>query len=405
MLTHRVPYPPDKGERIRSYHWLRYLSRRCSVDLLSLDDTPAGMQDVSPLEQYADNVQVVQIAAPLVGWRYAQSLLTGRSMTEGYFYQNEFDRIVSRALSDGGYDACVAACSTMGSYVLRHGFSGRFVVDLVDADSAKWQIYASHTSGIKRSIFRREYKKIAALERRLIDRADATVVVGPEERSILEGECGTGSVHVITNGVDTEYFRPACAKEQVHHLLFVGQMDYTPNVDAVTWFAEHVWPTICQKYPLLQWYIVGRNPSATVRRLADMTNVVVTGGVDDVRDYMSRAISVIPVRIGCGLQNKILESMASGLATVTTARACAGAGLRAQEEVLVANEPAEWISAIDLLMQDSSVRSTISSVARAAVEQRFQWDTHGSMMAELVCTGATTSWRRHEDSPAMATNT
>ena len=244
MLTHRVPYPANKGERIRAYNWLRALAGKHSVDLLTLADEEVTHAHRQALGKPAEHVLIVPHCQWAVFWRLALGLLTGRSFTEAYFGSRCFAKTLKRLLSGGGYDACLAICSNTGAYALKVRQPQRLVVDLIDVDSAKWRLYAERHRGLRQWIYRRESNKITLLEHHLADFAMATVTVNKHECHLLNAVVPQARALAIPNGVDTEYFKPSRHHAAIHGLVFVGQMDYWPNVDAVTWFAKQVWPEL-----------------------------------------------------------------------------------------------------------------------------------------------------------------
>jgi len=384
MLTHRLPYPPNKGERIRSYHWLKALSSRHEVDLLSLADHAVPDRYLSRLQRLAENVWVVRRNRLAAAWGLLQALFSGKGLSEGYFYSRRFDELLGETLCSRQYDLCLAICSSMGAYMLDRFGPWRLVVDLIDADSEKWRQYALRCGGFRGWMYRRESVKVRHLEWRLIRSASATVTVSDEERRLLRPAASASTVRTIANGVDSDYFAAAGHDRPINSLVFVGQMDYLPNVDAVTWFARHVWAQLCRRYPHLRWRIVGRRPVRAVRRLESLPNVTVTGEVADVRPFMASAISIAPLRLGCGVQNKVLEAMAAGRPVVASPLAARGLDVKAQEELLVADDPRQWLWAVELLLSDAELANRIGRNARAATLQRFTWDRVERQMLALV---------------------
>lgn len=383
MLTHRLPYPPDKGERIRSYHWLRALARDHQVDLLSLNDRPATSDEYSALKKCVRNLWVVPLSRWTRPLRLARALVTGRSFTEGYFHSSTFAGFLKKIQFTQHYDLVFAVCSSAGSYVLQAPTPAPLIVDLVDVDSAKWARYAQQPGKLDRWIYRRESRKIADLERRLADVADKIITVSPRECRLLTDLAPSARTLAIPNGVDTDFFKPADKAPAPHRLVFVGQMDYLPNVDAVTWFAEQVWPILHRQNPGLQWTIVGRNPSPAVQQLAQYPNITVTGFVPDVRPYLDAAISIAPIRVSCGVQNKVLEALAAGSPVVASPDVAEGLDVRAQEDFLIAKKPADWIAAIELLLKDPALAQRLAAQARETMLQHLTWNHIAEKM--LAC--------------------
>ncbi len=391
MLTHRFPFPPDKGDRIRSYYWLKALSARHEVDVLTFSVGPVPEEHLRELKRLVRNVYVVQHNSWTLGLRLAGGMLTGRSLTESYFRSRDSGRVLETLLDYSSYDLCLAVCSSMGWQVSRLPRDMRLIVDLVDVDSAKWRMYGRKHSGLERWVFNRESRTIAKLERRLAERAAMTVTVSRRECELLLEHAPGVSTLAIPNGVDIEYFTPGDIPRPADRLAFVGQMDYFPNVDAVLWFAEHVWPEISVKYPHVRWNIVGRSPTRQVRQLERLRNVSVTGAVPDVRPYLTSAIAVAPLQIACGVQNKVLEAMSAGRPVIATPGVASGLDVRPQEDLLIADSAKEWILAINLLLSDPQLAQNLGTAARRTMVERFTWAGISEQM--LSCVSAVASSR------------
>lgn len=384
MLTHRFPFPADKGDRIRAYHWLRALTSRFDVDVLSpaQDEIPAAyLREVGML---AKQVTVVRQPRWTLWPRVGKAFVTGRSLTEAVLGSRPFVQAIQDRLDRGKYDACLAVCSSMGAAVLQTRWQGSLIVDLVDVDSAKWQLYARRSRRFERWIYNRESRRVRDLETRLAERAALTTAVSGRECDLLRRIAPQARTATIPNGVDTTYFAPRTPSGPIRRLVFVGQMDYVPNIDAVTWFSRCVWPEIARRYPDLQWEIVGRNPAPAVQALSRGRNVTVTGTVPDVRPYLESAIAVVPMRIACGVQNKILEAMSAGRPVISSYSAACGLAVQPQEELLVARNAREWIAAIHLLLSDPTLAHGLGIRARQAMLDRFAWDQIWPHMCQVV---------------------
>ncbi len=384
MLTHRLPFPPDKGERIRGYYWLKTLSCHHEVDLLTLTQDAVPQPYLRELATMARNIEAVTITPWTLLPRLGLAVLTGRCLTQAVFGSKQFARVLNEKLSGGKYDLCLALCSSMGAYALKAIRNERLIVDLVDVDSAKWQMYGRKHRGIERLVFNRESRKIARLERELARHAELCVTVSRRECELLNEVAPNVKSLAIPNGVDTSFFSPPELDDLLDRLVFVGQMDYFPNVDAVMWFAQNVWPEISDRHPELRWNIVGRNPSKNVQHLGRLRNVHVTGAVPDVRPFLRSAISIAPIQVACGVQNKVLEAMSAARPIVAFAAVAEGLNVQPQHELLVAQTPKEWFLALDLLLSDRKMAQTLGRHARQAMLDRFTWQQAADQMLEAV---------------------
>jgi polysaccharide biosynthesis protein PslH len=384
MMTHRLPFPPDKGERIRGYYWLKTLCAKHEVDLLTLTQEAVVESYQRELEKMVRSVEAVPLEARTFLPRLGSAILRGESLTQAFFGSKTFSRVLREKLSGGHYDLCLALCSSMGAYALAAIRHERLIVDLVDVDSAKWQQYGRKHRGVERWVFDRESRKIAELERKLSMRAELCVTVSRRECELLDRVAPGAKSLAIPNGVDTAFFSPPELDDRLDRLVFVGQMDYFPNVDAVIWFAEKVWPEISNRYPKLRWNIVGRNPAKKVRQLGRLPNVQVTGAVPDIRPFLRSAISIAPIQIACGVQNKVLEAMSAARAVVAFAAVAEGLNVRPQYELLVAQTPKEWFLALDLLLSDRTLARTLGTHARQAMLDRYTWQQTADRMLSAV---------------------
>jgi sugar transferase (PEP-CTERM/EpsH1 system associated) len=387
VLTHRLAYPPDKGERIRAWHWICALAEQHDVDVLSLaDETPSEI-DLCEIRQVVRRIDVVPRSKLSLPCRALAAMIQGHSLTQAWFGSRRFNSLLRRRIAETRYDACLAICSSVGAYTLDLPESLRLIVDLIDVDSAKWQRYAQTHRSLRRFIYSRESRTVAELERRLQRRADAIVAVSEQECSLLDQHVDGVEIAAIGNGVDTEFFSPTSDDDTpstYNALVFVGQMDYFPNVDAVMWFVKEVWPALRRACPKLTLRIVGRNPLPAVRQLAADRRILVSGTVDDVRPYLRGAIAIAPLRVACGVQNKVLEAMASACPVVISSSVHRSLQVQPQQEVLVADSAAEWAAALTLLVADPHLAQTLAANARAAMLDRYAWPRMEQQMRDCV---------------------
>lgn len=378
FIAHRVPYPPDKGERVRAFHQLRVLahSGRFRIVLAALADDARAIRAAEALKPWCQKLLLApagRAARLLCG---AASALAGRSVTEGFFRSRRLARLIAEEAAREPFDLVLAYSSSMLPYALTVPARGR-IMDLVDVDSAKWAAYAEQARRPMRWLYAREAAAVAALERRAVEGCDAVIVVSRAEAELLPA--GRGEVVIIGNGVDTDYFAPQDRPADAHaggrpSLVFTGQMDYRPNVDGVCWFVREVWPELRRRAPELTLTIVGRNPTRAVRRLGRLDGLRVTGAVPDVRPYLAEAaVAICPLQIARGVQNKVLEAMAMGLPVVASSAALTGLDLDVGREVLRADSPAEWRQAILGLLSDEPLRRRIGQAARGKVVSDYEW--------------------------------
>ena len=256
-------------------------------------------------------------------------------------------------------------------------------MDLADVDSEKWRAYAGTAGFPMRHVYRREWRKVAALERRIAQECDLSTFVSAAEadlfKTLVPGEAGR--VRGISSGVDHRYFDPGLGFEvpfdpAIPTFVFTGTMDYPPNADAVTWFANEILPLIRHTVPAARFYIVGNSPNEAVSRLDRLDGVVVTGRVPDVRPYVFHATAAVaPMRIARGIQNKVLEAMALARPVIVTSGALEGIDAAPEEDIILADDTAAFAAAALRLIADPALGTAIGAAARQRVLRSYDWDT------------------------------
>ncbi len=374
FIAHRVPYPPDKGERIRAFNELKVLSKQFRVTLGTLAHTQADWDAARSLESFCEQVIVCQAGGKIGLCRSILGVLKGQSVTEGFFRSPRLQKLMTAESRREPFDLIFAYSSSMLPYALSVGAKAR-VIDLIDVDSAKWASYAETSAWPKRWLYRREANTVRHLEGEAVRRCDAVFLVSPPEVAALG--IRDEKVVAVGNGVNTDFFSPE-AIEPVdlgpEALIFTGQMDYRPNVDGVIWFVREVWPGLKRQLSELSFTIVGRNPTKSVRRLSKIAGVQVTGSVPDVRPYLAGATLVIcPLRIARGVQNKILEAMAMGKAVVASPAATEGLEVDNGQHLLRAESAGEWQTQVLNIAKDVRTQDRLGKAARRCVQERYTW--------------------------------
>jgi sugar transferase (PEP-CTERM/EpsH1 system associated) len=260
------------------------------------------------------------------------------------------------------------------------------VVDLVDVDSQKWLDYAAAGRGPRSWLHRLEGRRLRQLERALPEWARAITLVSPAEAELYRAACGTGPVHAVVNGVDQDYFQPRPIPPSAESgCVFVGALDYRPNVDAAEWFCTEVWPEVHRRRPADRFVLVGRRPTPAIGRLAERPGVVLVGQVADVRPHLAAATVVVaPLRIARGIQNKVLEAMAMAKPVLASPQALEGLEALPGQDLMVAESPREWVASLDFLMGDAPARQALGAAALAFVRAHHHWDRCLDPFARLL---------------------
>ena len=394
FLCHRIPFPPDKGDKIRSFAVLRHLSQSWRVHLGCLVDDPADWQHVEALRQYCAGLCCRPLVRSRARLRSGLGLWRGTSLSEAYFRDPVLAAWTANALRKVRPRAAFLYSSVMAQYLLDAGplRPSRVVMDFVDVDSDKWRQYAESGRGPARWLYRRESRRLLDAERRIAVWADASVLVSPAEAELFRrlAPAAADRVHAISNGIDHARFAagaglpsPFAAGERP--LVFTGAMDYRPNVDAVCWFARTVFPAVRAGHPAARFVVVGSNPAPEVRLLAGLPGVRVTGRVPDVRPYLAHAaLAVAPLRLARGLQNKVLEAMAMGCAVVTTPQGLEGIDAQPGRDLLVASTAQRLAELVGGLLDDPAAARDLGVAARRRVVAGYGWDDKLAAFARLL---------------------
>jgi sugar transferase (PEP-CTERM/EpsH1 system associated) len=376
FLTHRTPFPPDKGDRIRTYHLLRQMAKRGRVWLGCLADEPVPPESLAALNELCERVACVPVGRRSRWAKAAGSLATGGSLSEGLFASRELTRLIRAWAAEANFSCVVASASSLVPYLRDPALAGvPRVVDLIDVDSEKWLDFAAASRPPKSWLYRLEAARVREVEKSLAGWVRAASVVSRAEADVYDSFTNAGAATVATNGVDLNYFAPVEEGPPNRSLAFVGALDYFPNEDAAVWFAREMWPAVRAKFPDAEFRIVGRSPTAPVRALASLPGVNLVGQVPDVRPFVASAAAVVvPLRLARGVQNKVLEAMAMGKAVVAAPASLAALRTVSGVHLLSASTPQEWIDAVCGLLADPARRRELGLAARRFVEEHHHWE-------------------------------
>ena len=385
-LVHRIPYPPNRGDRIRSFHILKHLAERYNVHLATLADEPVEAETLRSLNALCKQVAI----EPLDSRRWLSALgslsFFGCSATEGLFRSSALRRTIETWASDVRFDAAVVFCSSMFQYLDIPALQGiRSVIDLVDVDSQKFFDYARAAPFWKAWLYRLEGQRLRALESSIARRAQAISLVSEAEADIYRSACPNDKTLGVPNGVDLQYFRPEQGQPIENRCVFVGALDYPPNIDAMVWFCREVWPRVRNDLPNATLSIVGRKPAPAVRALSSVGGVEVVGSVPDVRPYMAAAtVAIAPLRIARGIQNKVLEAMAMGVPVIVSPGALEGLAVTPGKDVLLAEKADQWVNAITHVCGDRASAARLRVAGRQFVESEHNWSTCLAPLDEVL---------------------
>lgn len=377
FLAHRLPFPPNKGDKIRSFHLLRHLATRYRIYLGTFIDDADDWQYADALAPYCAEIKLLPLHPRRNKFMSLRGLLTGEALTLPYYRNTELTCWANQLAANGAVTRGLAYSSAMAQF-MPTGLTRR-IMDMVDVDSDKWMQYAPSQPWPMSWLYAREGRKMRDWEAQVAQNFDTTLLVSHAEAALLQQRVphARNKIAAFENGVDAAYFSPDRDypnpyPDGTRAIAFTGAMDYWPNIDAVTWFAEEIFPAIHHQNPHTQFTIVGAHPPTAVQRLAHEPGVVVTGKVADVRPYLAHAAcAVAPLRISRGVQNKVLEAMAMARPIVVTPHAAEGIAARAGVDFALAEDSAGFAAAVlrHVLLDDAAM----GQAARARILKHYDW--------------------------------
>jgi sugar transferase (PEP-CTERM/EpsH1 system associated) len=372
FLSQRVPYPPNRGDKITTWRLVERMKRRHEVVCVAFAHDERDLAAARELSAMGIETHAVRhrdrrqriLSLPL--------LFSGTPLTLGVYGSREVQALVDRLMP--GCDLAYAYSSSMGAFLEPHRDKPR-VMHFGELDSDKWRQYAEKSSFPLRWVYAREQRTLLEFERRVARSFAENVVCTPLEQRVFSEQIPGASSIVLRNGVDLEHFRPEPARAEPGHIVFTGVMNYYPNADGCRWFVAEVLPLVRRAVPGARFSIVGAHPSREVSALARVEGVTVTGFVPETRDWLARAaVAVAPLRIARGIQNKVLEAMACGLPVVGTTSATQGVEGEPGRDFLLEDDAPSFARAVVSLLEEPAEARALGSRARAFVEARYDWE-------------------------------
>lgn len=352
FLTHRLPYAPNRGDRMRAFHMLHHLREHADVELVSLVHDDEEASHIETVRAFIPDVTMLPVTK-FRNYLRGAALLAGRTpLTHALLDAPGMESVLERIRASRRPDVVFAYCSGMARFAMHGPLADvPMILDFVDVDSRKWQDLAEVTPPPLSWIYRREAKTLGAFEQRAARSAAAALVVNEREAENARALAPDANVRVVPNGVDVDRLRPLTPPAAGARVVFCGVMNYAPNEEGIAWFVREVWPLVRQARSDATLAIVGADPTASVIKLAADPSIHVTGRVPDVRDWLwSSAVAIAPLRVARGIQNKALEAIAAGLPIVMTEAVAAGLPPQAAPASSVANTPERFAERILTLL-------------------------------------------------------
>jgi sugar transferase (PEP-CTERM/EpsH1 system associated) len=375
FLCQRLPWPPDRGDRITTWHFLQHLlARGADVHLGCFAEEDRDQEGVAFLASRCREVVAPRLDRRIAKWTSLRGLLTGEALTLPFFRHRALQAAVRR-WSATPPDLVFVYSSSMAQYVLTTK-AGAKVMQFAELDSDKWRQFAARSGVLGRWIYGREARRLLAFEDHVARTFDRSLVVSDVERELFRERIPGVDPAVLPNGVDVAHFQSQGDGERhPHTAIFTGVMDYEPNVDGVCWFVQSCWPALRQRFPDARLLVVGSKPVAAVQALANVPGITVTGRVPTTPPWFDRAaVAIAPLRLARGVQNKVLEAMSMGLPVVSSPQAAQGLGDVPKGTLTIADGEAATIAGVAELFADPARARQVGDAAATWVRREWRWE-------------------------------
>ncbi len=384
FVCQRVPFPPDRGDKITTFNEIRHLSAAHEVHVFCLGDGMGDLHNIHGLHNYARSVTAVPVTGLKSRLRALKALLTGEPLSVAALCEVRLHDAIRRKFDELAPDLIMVYSCNVAQYAEHFTHVPR-IMQFAELNSSRWGQYAERSRIPLRWIYAIEQKRFFAYERQIAHSFSHALVCTAIEKRAFERLIPGVPVSLVGNGVDLEYFRPVGKPKRPASIVFTGVMDYLPNVDAVSWFCDQVFPVVLEQVPAANFVICGSRPSPAVRRLARQRGVTVTGRVPDTRPHLEEAdVFVAPLRMARGVQNKVLEALAMGLPCVTSTAAWSGTVIPQGEGILATDDPKEFADHVLRLLRESDFRAAMARKARAAAEANYRWDRPMAQLDRVI---------------------
>ncbi|HJZ14012.1 MAG TPA: TIGR03087 family PEP-CTERM/XrtA system glycosyltransferase [Stellaceae bacterium] len=383
-ICRRVPFPPDRGDKIAAFNAIRHLAARHEVHVFCLGDGVQDLANISGLQAYAKSVTAAPVDEFTIKLRALAALVTGQPLSVAALNESELHDAIQKKFTELRPDLIIVYSCNMAQFA-EHFPNVPRIMHFGDLDSLKWPQYAERSSIPLNWIYAIEARRLLGYERHIAQIFSHALVHTEIEKNDFERLIPGIPVTVVGNGVDLDYFRSAGEAKEPASMVFTGVMDYRPNIDAVVWFCDEILPIVQANIPVANFTICGSRPAPAVRRLAKRRGVMVTGWVPDTRPYLDRAeIFVAPLRMARGVQNKLLEALAMGLPCVASTAARSGTAVADGQGILATDEPREFARHVIDLLGDSDARAEMARRARAAAVANYRWEVQLACLDQVI---------------------
>lgn len=384
FVCQRVPFPPDRGDKIVTFREIRHLAKEHELHVFCLADGIPDLANLPGLREHAASVTAVPVTRLRSRLRSLAALVQGRPLSVAAFDETALHRAIMAKFNELRPDLIIVFSCNVAQYAEALADVPR-IMQFHDLDSLKWAQYGDRSSLLLRWIYRIEAERLLAYEQNIARRFSHSLVCTAAEKRDFERLFPGLSVSLVGNGVDFDYFRSSGQQKRAGSIVFTGVMDYFPNVDAVAWFCDRILPAVQAQIPEASLTICGNRPNAAVRRLAQRHGVAVTGWVPDIRPHLDAAeVFVAPLRVARGVQNKLLEALAMGLPCVASSAAWRGTVVPRGAGIEVTDDAGEFAALVVRLLQYPNYRAEMALKGRSAVEANYRWEDQMAALDRVV---------------------
>ncbi len=379
VLLSRVPFPIEKGDKLRAFHQLRCLAKNNEIILCALSDSQVHPKALEVLGNFCSEVHVIPIRRMGMIWNVIRAFISGKPLQVGYFYRTSVQKKINSLITKSKPDHIYCQLTRVSEYVKE--FKIPKTLDYQDIFSMGAKRRADLSTPLLKLFFRMEYKRLMRYEHDIFDKFNHKTIISQPDRDLLPHP-QRNEVVIVPNGVDHEYFSPL-KMDKTHDIVFTGNMGYPPNIDAARFIANEIFPLVLKQFPKATLLLAGANPHARVQALQS-SKITVSGWLSDIREsYSSSRVFIAPMRIGTGLQNKLLEAMSMELPCITSTLANQALGAIENEEILVGTTAEEYTNHITRLLNNEQNADILAKKGHAFVERTFSWENSTSLLEQL----------------------
>lgn len=383
-VCQRVPFPPNRGDKIKTYNEIIHLAKTHDVHVFCLADGPEDLANVAGIRPSVSSITAVAVTKMRSRLRAAGALILNRPLTVAAFDEPRLHAAIKAKYAGLNPDLIIVYSGNVAQYAAHFSHTAR-IMEFSDLDSLKWQQYALRAKPPMSLIYWTEQSRLLAYERTIAKTFSHSLVCTEIEKQDFERLIPGSPVTTVGNGVDLAYFRTQGRQKEPQSIVFTGVMDYLPNVDAVEWFATEILPIVREHAPEARFTICGSRPSPRVMQLTSLPGVVVTGYVPDTRPFLDVAeVFVAPLRIARGIQNKLLEALAMGLPSVASSTTCRATVIPQGEGLLAEDNPRAFASTVVRLLRDDDYRAEMAKRARASAEKYYTWQAQMDLLDAVI---------------------